>query len=512
MSVEAIRLQNFMAFEDTQWIELKPICLLFGKNSSGKSVVIRGLRLLKQSIRTEPNQPLDFVEEDGVDVGSFPEAVHRHEEQRFITFQFRCRLVDTFDVLKTSINYYGAHFQGNAVIPDNISEKEMESYKRVIFRLSFGYDNDPKRKKVALVGVHIIAPWGGGSDSEGSAIFVAEREFDYEVEQGEQNEPKVRTHIGNAWQYWSDLLRGSEMSNLPSDWSALSIESGGGFLPKVTRATQSNPRPQRVDEDLDLVVRLCNELSQAVQNFLENLEYLGPIRPEPERVFAFDKLKSQRWERRGWKALLDYLERIADSEEIGKWIKQLRLGESVEVTPRTLEDRMFVSRVRIQELASGISINERDMGYGFSQVLPVIVQSALARPGSLVIIEQPELHLHPAAQAELGDVFIGCFKRSVQFILETHSENLLLRFRRRLAETSAGIHKKDKNNTDAMVLTNDDFVAYFVDRENEGSRIEALKFDKWGDYTYRPKNYGDFFGQDFEELVKMKRAQGGSPA
>ena len=62
----------------------------------------------------------------------------------------------------------------------------------------------------------------------------------------------------------------------------------------------------------------------------------------------------------------------------------------------------------------------------------------LAPPGALVVIEQPELHLHPSAQARLGDFFIAMAHRGVRFLIETHSENLIIRLRRRIAETTAG--------------------------------------------------------------------------
>lgn len=78
MTVKAIRLENFMAFADTGWIELRPITLLFGRNSSGKSTIIRALRLLRQSLNTPSGRPLRFVDNNGVDVGSYQQIVHSY--------------------------------------------------------------------------------------------------------------------------------------------------------------------------------------------------------------------------------------------------------------------------------------------------------------------------------------------------------------------------------------------------------------------------------------------------
>jgi predicted ATPase len=82
-------------------------------------------------------------------------------------------------------------------------------------------------------------------------------------------------------------------------------------------------------------------------------------------------------------------------------------------------------------------VSHRDVGIGISQVLPVLV-SAYASKNKIVAIEQPEIHLHPALQAELGDVFIesALGENKNAFILETHSEHLVLRVMRRIRETN----------------------------------------------------------------------------
>jgi predicted ATP-dependent endonuclease of OLD family len=126
LTVRAIRLENFMAFADTGWIELRPISLLFGRNSSGKSALIRALRLLKQSRDQSPDAPpvhfpLNFLHEYGLDQGGFENSVNlrplevaeqeqdpplRDARQRVITFHLRCELVETADALLGLVNRY----------------------------------------------------------------------------------------------------------------------------------------------------------------------------------------------------------------------------------------------------------------------------------------------------------------------------------------------------------------------------------------------------------------------
>ena len=136
-----------------------------------------------------------------------------------------------------------------------------------------------------------------------------------------------------------------------------------------------------------------------------------------------------------------------------------------------------------------------DVGFGVSQVLPVLVQSFYAPPYSTVIIEQPELHLHPAIQQNLADLFIGASKarekgseRKVQFLIESHSEHFLRRLQRRIAENE--IHRSD-------------VAAYFVDTDSGASRITELDVDLYGRLENWPK---DFLGDQMTDVAEMQKA------
>ena len=96
--------------------------------------------------------------------------------------------------------------------------------------------------------------------------------------------------------------------------------------------------------------------------------------------------------------------------------------------------------------ASEFFVNMKDVGFGVSQAFPVMVESLLAEPNSTVLVEQPELHLHPAAQAELGDLFLKSMDFGARFVIETHSENLLNRIRRRMAEATLARKLKNRQN------------------------------------------------------------------
>jgi predicted ATPase len=129
-----------------------------------------------------------------------------------------------------------------------------------------------------------------------------------------------------------------------------------------------------------------------------------------------------------------------------------------------------------------------DVGFGASQILPVLVLCYYVAEGSTILLEQPEIHLHPSVQMGLADVFVDVMKnRDIQIILESHSEHLLTRLQRRLAGA----------------LGRDQVALYFCTAGSSGSELQPLDLDMFGNITHWPK---DFFGDRFGETAAMQEA------
>ena len=149
--------------------------------------------------------------------------------------------------------------------------------------------------------------------------------------------------------------------------------------------------------------------------------------------------------------------------------------------------------VKVRTKGSKNWVDIPDVGIGVSQVLPVIVELFYAPSGSVIIMEQPELHLHPNAQAGLADVMIAAIharekfeKRRIQLIIETHSEHFLRRLQRRMAEGS---------------LEYNEFSAYFANNDQFPASLEKLEVDLFGNIENWPKNFfGDIAGDTFAQM------------
>ena len=130
-----------------------------------------------------------------------------------------------------------------------------------------------------------------------------------------------------------------------------------------------------------------------------------------------------------------------------------------------------------------------DVGFGVSQVLPVLTLCFYVPEGSTIILEHPEIHLHPAAQSGLADVLIDTVQnRHVQIIVESHSEHLLRRLQRRVAEDS---------------LKTDDVELYFCGAVRNRARLERLHLNTYGEIANWPDA---FFGDEFDELAQTDLA------
>ena len=174
-------------------------------------------------------------------------------------------------------------------------------------------------------------------------------------------------------------------------------------------------------------------------------------------------------------------------EYVQWWLKYLKMIDLFSIEAITRESNLYQVWVRKSPKSSRVLIT--DVGFGLSQLLPVIVLCYYVPEKSTILLEQPELHLHPSVQSSLADVFIDAAKkRKIQIIIESHSEHLLRRLQRRIAEEK---------------VSRDDMALYFCDISRGVSKLQELDLDLFGNIVNWPKN---FFGDEFGEMAAMTQA------
>jgi predicted ATPase len=239
---------------------------------------------------------------------------------------------------------------------------------------------------------------------------------------------------------------------------------------------------------------------------LDRIYYLGPLREYPQRDYLWTRTRPTDVGRRGEKAIDAILAATAAGETrnlkakthhksfqemVAYWLKQMGLIDEFKVEEIAPNSNRWQAKVRTKKGSSEVLLT--DVGFGISQVLPVVALLQYVPEGATVVLEQPEIHLHPLAQAALADVIIqAATHRRVQVLLESHSEHLLLRLQKRIAEEA---------------ISSSDVRLYFCDAPKGESTITKLDVDLMGNIVNWPDKFmGDAFNEAADaELARLKR-------
>jgi hypothetical protein len=241
------------------------------------------------------------------------------------------------------------------------------------------------------------------------------------------------------------------------------------------------------------------------------LSYLGPLRIKAERLYSWTGIEPESVGYSGENTVAAILaarnRKISLVKPGAKRASPARLSEEIialklaemglikEFKVNPISDQRQEYEVKIRTRGSRDWVDLPDVGFGISQVLPVLVQCYYAPKGSIILMEQPEIHLHPSAQSALADVMIDVINsredgedRNIQVIIETHSEHFLRRLQRRIAEDS---------------VSQDRVSAYFANITKTPAVLEPLQIDLFGNIHNWPDH---FFGDEMEDITRQSKA------
>ena len=233
-------------------------------------------------------------------------------------------------------------------------------------------------------------------------------------------------------------------------------------------------------------------LREAFENLFRRICYLGSLREFPYSRYVWQGNHPKDTGKRGEDMISAILSKRVKLQGIDKqimeWLQRLDLIDSYRLNPISGSETEYEFLVR--KYKGGPEVRLTDVGFGVSQILPVLVLCYYVPEGSILILEQPEAHLHPKVQSELADLLIEVVKnRKLQIILESHSEHLLIRLMRRIAEEQISV---------------DDTAFYFCEMNEGVSEIDRLNVDDYGNITNWPQN---FFGDEMGDLAAKTKAE-----
>ncbi|MGO9146446.1 MAG: DUF3696 domain-containing protein [Desulfomonilia bacterium] len=539
----AIRIGNFKAFAETQRIPIRPLTLIYGANSSGKSSVLHSMILARQAQDTgDLDVHLTNVGGESVDLGGFRQYVHRREANRRVEWAMD---LDT------------------SAFKDRLAEL-FAPVKQVTMIINLGIDLDDQDRPLpeALPEIHTYELL---ADGQSLLRMSRRRDGKLQLDRLDHEHPFFREGIKAMV-----LLSTTTETIHPEDYEGLDeaiadlvpkiVVKGTKFLPDgLAESNVFSPGEKtkfftiskaRRREELGAAVRsflprkideLLRGVSQVVTSELSLLRYLGPLRSYPPRHLAFSQHQDLNWFAGGGYAW-DVVRRDANVRKmVNAWLSapdrlqtpyELRIRHLLTVDDLEADYTKIIEELEhrfgsdepydwdlfgeiytaldkikeneakltdIQELnlidrRSDTVVSHRDVGIGVSQVLPVLV-SAYASQNQIIAIEQPEIHLHPALQADLGDVFIhsALGENRNRFLIETHSEHLLLRIMRRMRET---LEKRLPEGSHP--ITPEDVMILFVEPDGSKSIVREMPLNERGELIKAWP--GGFFEEGLREV------------
>ncbi|HEY5182716.1 MAG TPA: DUF3696 domain-containing protein [Dermatophilaceae bacterium] len=482
-----LRVGGFKSFGDEQRIPLAPITLIYGPNSSGKSSLIQGLLLLKQSIDADTLLTQGAL----VDAGSFVGALHRHDTTGTLTLGITYGALDEWQApegvpdpaLLRSIDVsfeadgLGQAHQGHA-------HYGFGNYELLLRRTSA--DDDAAAFEAQVDDMEAIFR---GNDT-GTLLYPFHFQPGLAVEDRPEHVVGKGQRGATAGGRVAQQLRRVGINTLSIEANGLLAGSSAQTIDILTQRYAHTRAPGRMQTVVRRGLALTSGMGYEVRMLLEGMAYLGPMRSAPERFH--NRTPSQRGAGSDGSHFAMYLfDNSSEVEKVNEWLARLGVPYALRVVPVGAigSDHVVGDLVAVilTDLRSGVEVSPADVGFGISQVLPIVVE-ALARQRSVICVEQPEIHLHPALQAQLADLLIESTAeegRANQFLVETHSEHLVLRMQRRIREGS---------------LSPDRVNVIYVNQDAHGtSRCSLLRLDKHGDFLDQWPH--GFFEERLDEIL-----------
>lgn len=451
-----LSIKNFKGWKDTGNIELAPITVFFGSNSSGKSSIGQFLVMLKQTVQQPDRKTVLMLSGDkaSVNLGTPADIFYNHDMNKKIQFEYDWSLDKKadFSIGESKRRYNNIKFQADIQV-DNPEVQYLE-----VGQCAYELFEDDKQ--------HLTVGMRKSCEGTGSRNY----ELFSEIEE-------LRRTKGRAWKL-TEPMKYYGFSD-----AALAYYQDSDFL-----------------QDLNL----------HQENLFSKFYYLGPLRSKSSRIYSWagtnpdsvgddgiytiQAILSAKHEDR--KLSFPHTQYKSFEAVIGTALQKMELIENYKIN--RIENRQdYEVKVKIKGSSEYVSLP--DVGFGVSQVLPVIVQLFYAPRGSIIFIEQPEIHLHPKAQTLLADVIIDAIhmrenasERKIQVIIETHSEYLLRRLQMRISDET---------------VKSEDVRAYFAHNPNNGSVLEELQVDTYGNILNWPEGFfGDMEKDMYTQAMNvMKR-------
>ncbi len=464
--MESVTLENFRCFREKQTVKLAPLTLLVGENSTGKTSFLALVRAINEFAFA--GRPPNF-KTPPYDLGSFDEIAHYRGGSAGRAESFRASAKVT---LKPP--FLGRPFDSSPATSIDVD---------VTFRRQLrGTAPRPAKQRLSVGGVWVEEVVDDGLDTYEASIGTPRGEWKLYL----SPESKSEKSIGS---YFMHML-----------WH---LAPAGTFPDgeEIPRFAAKGDSPDLTEEDRESLEILSNLGPGGPRFFVEGQTpqepfASAPVRSQPHRTYdpeswirvpegdhipmRMAEMSAQ--QTRLWRSLKRQLEEFGEESGLFDQVRVRHLGKSGS-DPFQIQVRKGGTKRK------GPFRNLIDVGYGVSQVLPIVTEMMeSSKPTELFLYQQPEVHLHPTAQAALGTLLARIAAGGSQLIIETHSDHLIDRIR---------MDVRDKR----VNLSRDDVRILYFEQDELDVKIHEITYDKMGNLLNTPQGYRSFFMKEIERSL-----------
>ncbi len=445
-----ISIENFKSIKSLQNFEIKPFTVLSGVNSAGKSSFIQLLLLLKQTIELDSsNQPF-YKDGELYKFREFKDIIYNKDFQNRLGVSFEFCKNEVIKINSTDMDIFNHH----------------NTYKSKI-SLQFDFLDD--------------------------TIFV--KEFDVAVELPEDEKDQLI-----SFKFYKENYTIETNTNFFGDglWNDDTYKTVNflSFYPLYFE--------KQGDENFEKKFVKIDWVKTLINSFFNNISYIGPLREQPKDEYSFSRshknvgtkgefvaqiLEEYANERTQFYRIIEQESGIIYENETKSLTEAVKywMCEVFDVTEDIQAKKINENYKIVLVNKSGLSTSIKHVGFGISQLLPIVVEGLRIPQNGTLILEQPEIHLHPKIQSLLYDFLYGLTLQGKTVIVETHSSHFITRMRRRIAEDESNVMD---NRINLTFIENDIF--------------RTIELDDYGTLNYYPE---DFIEQSNTELSAIVKAQ-----
>ena len=475
--ISKISLENFKAFKKLEDFELKPITILCGINSCGKTSIIQSILLLKQTIESQKRNIL-LLNSKYAKLGTFENIIFNKDKTQTIQFNFEFS-VNLKELRKRRPLIF--------IIRDLITQEYFKALRDANENLKFEF----------LLVIKIKDEIDDSKFTYLKPIMIDHLRIhtkDKIIKEKEYQGSCINLQFVKK-DHYKLVFR-----NLVSNYRDKKVESGEQLI-KIDGFSQFYPIIQ--DREDEVPIDIFRNIDFILNEIFRKYRFIGPLREEPSRRYIYEDEVLEigiKGENSAYLFLNEKEKKLSDQffynleKDNFELVKKINLEQAVyrylevlgiknfEVSPQNEIIYMFMK----SESAS-ISVNIADSGFGTSQIIPIILEGLRMERGDTLILEQPEIHLHPKMQMQMADFFVALAKSNKNVLIETHSDHIIYRLVRRIIE--------NKINPDLIKI-------YFIKPTENGSTYEEIKIDEVKGIIKWPKDFFDQGASEQEKIIK----------